>query len=120
MTTTSLPKEDRQELRKLLRLLDLFRDLDNDIPIQMVATYLIVSLQEGMSVKDVCDRLGMATSTASRNIAALSKVHRLGRPGFDLVVNVENPMNRREKLISLTQKGKGFRKRILELMKEET
>jgi DNA-binding MarR family transcriptional regulator len=35
----------------------------------------------------------------------LSKWHRLGKPGFDLVETVDDPRERRRKLVYLTSKG---------------
>jgi DNA-binding MarR family transcriptional regulator len=58
----------------------------------------------------------MATSTSSRNIAALSPIHRLGKPGLGLVTWVDSPTDRRVKLLKLTEKGRDFSEQILGLL----
>ncbi len=114
--TKTLPKEERRALRKALTILEDFRALDAEMPIQTAVTFMIVALNEGLALKDVADRLGMASSTASRNVAALSKHHRLGKQGHDLIENREDPMERRRKIHTLTPKGVAFRLKLNETM----
>jgi DNA-binding MarR family transcriptional regulator len=55
---------------------------------------------------DLAQRLGIAQSSASRNIAALSRWHSFGKDGHDLVEAREDPRERRRKIVSLTPRGR--------------
>lgn len=70
---------------KGLVLLEEFRKVDPDMPLQMAATFLVVANNEGVTMKELGDKLGISQSSCSRNVAALSKVHRLNKPGHDLL-----------------------------------
>lgn len=59
-------------------------------------------------MKDLQSRVGLAKSSVSRNVAALSHQHRLGKPGHGLVEAYEDPEDRRNKLVRLTPKGKSL------------
>ena len=108
-----LSDEERRDLRKIYRVVEAFRTVDREMPVQQMATLLIVALNEGLSLKEISDRLATASSTASRNVAALSKVHRLGKRGHDLVSSREDPVERRRKMHTLTAKGRLFILRLL-------
>lgn len=103
---------------KATSLIELFRSVSPEMPSQMIQAFLIVCRAEGCSINDVADRLGMPKSSASRNISALSKVHRLGKPGFDLLDTRDDPMDRRVKKIHLTPAGKALKARIIDLLEE--
>lgn len=59
-------------------------------------------------MRDLQTRHGVASSSASRNVALLSKLDRHGQPGHDLVEIYENPGDRRYKLVRLTSRGRTF------------
>lgn len=88
-----------------IRFLAALREVDPFIPTQMAECLLTVALQPGLTMSELSDRTGLAQSSCSRNIAALSKWHRLGKEGHDLVEAMEDPHERRRKIIFLTPKG---------------
>ncbi|HLZ66230.1 MAG TPA: MarR family transcriptional regulator [Aliidongia sp.] len=98
------PKPD--EITLVVRVLEEFRRLDPDLPIQYALSFLTIAQREGMSMGELAQHLGIAQSSASRNIAALSKWHSFGKAGHDLVEAHEDPRERRRKLVQLTPKGK--------------
>lgn len=73
-------------------------------------------IQQPVTVRDVGEHLGITSASASRNIAALSKWHRHGKPGHGLVEAYENPARRIEKFIQLTPKGKRVAETIEEIL----
>lgn len=79
-----------------------------EMPVQQVLVFCWIALNEGGLQRDLCEALGMRNSTASRNIAALSDVHRLGKAGLGLVTWTESSKDRRAKLLGLTKTGKAF------------
>jgi DNA-binding MarR family transcriptional regulator len=94
------------EIATVVRVLEEFRRLDPDMPIQYALSFLTIAENEGMSMGDLAQRLEIAQSSASRNIAALSKWHSFGKAGHELVEAHEDPRERRRKLVSLTERGK--------------
>ncbi len=103
-------------LPTLIRVLEEFRTLDPDLPIQYALSFLTLAQNEGLSMGELAQRLAIAQSSASRNIAALSDWHSFGKPGLGLVEAREDPRERRRKLVSLTAKGHAFLHRLTALM----
>lgn len=87
-------------------------NLDPEMPIQMLLMYLYVARYPGITMKDMGNRMDLSQASCSRNVAALSKVHRLGKPGLDVVEAHEDPVERRRKVTNLTPRGK----RVLEAL----
>lgn len=92
----------------VVRVLEAFRSLDPDLPIQYALSFLTIAQNEGISIGELAERLGIAQSSASRNVAALSRWHSFGKAGLDLVESQEDPRERRRKIVSLTDKGRAF------------
>lgn len=90
------------------RVLEAFRTLDPDLPIQYALSFLTIAQNEGLSIGELAERLGIAQSSASRNVAALSRWHSFGKAGLDLVQSQEDPRERRRKIVTLTDKGRAF------------
>lgn len=111
----SLTKEDRQTLSQTLKVLEQFRTLDSEMQMPQAVTLLTIALNEGISLTDLTEKTSQATSSASRNVAALSSHHRAGKPGHGLVLNREDPVERRRKQHVLTSKGKAFIKKLVEI-----
>ncbi|HVJ53623.1 MAG TPA: MarR family transcriptional regulator [Aliidongia sp.] len=89
----------------MVRVLEEFRRFDPDMPIQYALSFLTIAQNEGLSMGDLAQKLGIAQSSASRNIAALSKWHSFGKAGHDLVEAHEDPRERRRKIVRLTARG---------------
>lgn len=113
----TLTKEEVARLRDLQKILGEFRNLDSEMPLQQAVTLVTIALNEGISLADLAERTEQATSSTSRNVAALSSTHRAGKKGHNLVLNREDPLERRRKQHVLTPKGLTFIRRLLEVMK---
>lgn len=96
------------EIAVLIRALETLRRLDPDMPIQYAVSFLTVVQNEGLSVGELSERLGIAQSSASRNVAALSRWRSFGKPGHGLVQAEEDPRERRRKLVTLTETGRAL------------
>jgi DNA-binding MarR family transcriptional regulator len=107
-------------LWKFAKCLDEMRKLDPEIQAQTVSCFVVVAMNPGITMKDIGERVGISQASTSRNIAALSKVHRLNRPGHDLVVATEDPVERRRKVVHLTDKGKRVAESLRMIMEPET
>lgn len=109
---------ETKTLKKIISLLNEFRKLDSEMPIQQALTLVLVALKEadGVNIKDVSDGLGISQASASRNVNAFMKLNRYRRTGHDLIETHEDPMHRSRKLCNLTHKGKLVKKTLLEIM----
>jgi DNA-binding MarR family transcriptional regulator len=108
-----------ETLDPLVRVLEALRLLDPDLPIQYALSFLTIAQNEGLSIRDLSERLGIAQSSASRNVAALSKWHSFGKEGHDLVQAEEDPRERRRKIITLTDKGRTLASHLADLIQPE-
>ncbi len=98
----------RDEVATIVHVLEAFRTLDPDLPIQYALSFMTIAQSEGISIGELAERLGIAQSSASRNVAALSRWHSFGKAGLDLVQAQEDPRERRRKIVTLTDKGRAF------------
>lgn len=96
------------EVTTVVHVLEAFRKLDPDLPIQYALSFMTIAQSEGISIGELAERLGIAQSSASRNVAALSKWHSFGKAGLDLVQAQEDPRERRRKIVTLTDQGRAF------------
>ncbi len=115
---TALPNDNtRDELRRVNNMISVLRALDSDMPITQASCFLWVALNEGRTQVELRRALDLPSSTSSRSLAALSKVHRLGKPGLDLIEWVENPEDRRAKLLYLSIKGRQTIEKLLDTLR---
>lgn len=105
-------------LKILAHALALFRDLDPLVPAQTIQCFLLIASAQGQDIhmRDLQDQMGMVSSSVSRNVAALSQHHRLGKPGLDLVEAYEDPADRRYKRVRLKPKGRQLKARLEHLV----
>ncbi len=101
---------------QLVRALEVFRELDPDMPIQYALSFLTLARNPGLSIRDLSERLGIAQSSASRNVAALSEWHSFRKPGHDLIQAKEDPRERRRKIVTPTRKGEALLARLEAIM----
>ncbi len=101
--------------RALIRfetIIEKLRDLDTEMQMQAAMTLSIVARvhQAGgdITVKEIGEKLGLSSASASRNIAVLSEWNRHDLRGHNLVQTIENPKKRVEKFVRLTKKGEKF------------
>lgn len=105
--------------RKVSKILEEFRKLDPEMPMQTALSLICVSMYQdntnGLSIKELSQMLGVSTAAASRNISKLSKVGAKNqRNGLNLVETTEDPNYRVRKCVRLTPHGE----RIIKALKE--
>lgn len=102
-----MPKSDNPIL-KMAAMIRLLRSLSADMPMQQADILLSVAQNPGLTMADLTKMTGLSHASVSRNIAALSEYHRLGKPGLNLVEAVTDPRETRRRLIYLTTQGKSL------------
>ncbi len=95
-------KKDIEEFLLLLREL---QKIDPEFPLQYAVCLAEISMDEGLSLTQLSNRTGMALSTVSRIVGALSKHRQKGVP-FGLIKVTISPEERRRKELYLTPKGR--------------
>ncbi|MDX0801722.1 MarR family transcriptional regulator [Sinorhizobium medicae] len=98
--------ENNKNARRLISIIEEFRKLDPEIQAQTITLFLMVVARPGITMKELVQQSGLASSSVSRNIASLGAVHRNGEPGHDLLRAYEDPTDRRTKKVELTAKGR--------------
>ena len=96
---------DRYALVQLFKAIEEFRAVDPEMPSQSAALFLYSAIYPSCTMTDLQTNLGMSQASCSRNVSALSEWHRLEKPGLGLIVATPDPMERRRKIVQLTDKG---------------
>jgi len=94
------------EAFKLLQMFEQLRELDHEMPAQLLSCFLYVASHNPCHKVALEEALELSVASGSRNIDRLCEVNRLKKPGLGLVQKEEDPSNRRRLIISLTLKGK--------------
>jgi DNA-binding MarR family transcriptional regulator len=76
------------------------------MPLQYVRAFMLVATEEGLNVSTYATRAGISQSLMTRHLSDLGAVNRYHKPGFGLVEQFDDIMDRRNHLIRLTTKGK--------------
>ena len=90
--------------------------MDPNVPAQTILTFLMICQDPDLTVVQLAERLGVSQSSASRNVAFLTDMHRLKKPGLGLVEKRINPLNERTKVLSLTPRGRRMLQTLEDLM----
>jgi hypothetical protein len=111
MTARTVDKAERNGaqlgvIKQTLTLLEPFFSIRETMPARCIQAFLLVAEKEGLSVGEYAKRAGMSPTTMSRNLLDISERDRNYAQGPALVEGKENVLNRREKLYSLTPKGR--------------
>tara|TARA_R110002110_G_scaffold64680_30_gene178891 strand:+ start:6318 stop:6677 length:360 start_codon:yes stop_codon:yes gene_type:complete len=107
-------------LALVIRLVEEFRKLGPQVPIQVMQVYCEIARDPDVSMKDLGLRTGLQQSSVSRAISSLSSRNRHDKSGMNLVVSKEDPMNRRRKTVRLTHTGKLVAKALGEAVSHYT
>lgn len=109
-------------LRKLGEALGMMGELDPEMPMQQFRVFVEVAIHDPkpMPMSELSIAVGIAQSSVSRNVAALSSWSRHRERGHELLRAYEDPMNRRRKLIELTPRGRAVKSRLEKLLNGNT
>ena len=103
---------ERINIHKLWQAMELLRSIHKEMPLQMASLFLFVAANGKPTMSEVADSLGISQSACSRLTATLTDQYKdtAGnlRDGFGLLKSMEDPMERRRKLITLTAQGKAL------------
>lgn len=100
-----LTPEDRKELNRFMLILEQFRQIDAEMPLQQVITLITVALNPGVTVSEIARIAGNTLSSASRHVEALGPYRPAKKKGRELLIDDYDAVDRRAKIIHLTPKG---------------
>jgi DNA-binding MarR family transcriptional regulator len=109
----SLSDDEKRSTKGLITALETFRELRRDMPLQYVYSFLLVAEEEGLGVNEYAKKAGVSSSVMSRHLLDIGEEDRNHNPGFMLVEGRPDRMDRRNRLITLTDKGRAIARRIM-------
>ncbi|MGG9998958.1 MarR family winged helix-turn-helix transcriptional regulator [Pseudovibrio ascidiaceicola] len=98
--------EFNPEVSRIVKSMEVLQKLSPQLPLNMCHVFLCVAAKPGISTNELVEQTGLSQASISRNLTALGKIHRNGKPGFDVVQCVEDPNDRRRNVSFLAPKGK--------------
>ncbi len=111
-----MEQELKRAVRKLSHVIDELRKLDPEMPAQRMAAFLTIAMREGVSVIEMANLTGQATSSATRNLQSLGVDKaigkRIGKNGVGLVRLESDPVDGRRKNCYLTPLGHALVQKI--------
>lgn len=104
-------------LKSFHSALEPFREVRGTMPLQYVITFLLVAQDEHQNVSEYAKRAGTSQSLMTRHLSDLGDTNRYHEEGMGLVEGYDDIMDRRNRLIRLTPKGKTLVWRLTEALK---
>jgi DNA-binding MarR family transcriptional regulator len=108
----------KSSIERLMQTIEAFRQVNRDILANEILAFLVVAAHDkgdrssGVPLSEIRHTLGLSNAATSRNVNFLSQHGANERDGAKLVIMIENPENRRERLVYLTPKGKAFKRQL--------
>ncbi len=96
----------RGMLKSLYNALRPFRSVRETMPLQYVTAFLLVAQDEHQNVTEYAKRAGTSQSLMTRHLADIGEVNRYHEEGMGLVEAYDDLMDRRNRLVRLSAKGK--------------
>jgi len=113
--STGSQTDNRRGLFKAFQLIELFRDLYPDLPMQTVSVFLVIAMKPGIYQRELLKLLDISQSSISRNVMALSHVNRRGDAGLGLIAQQRDPVDGRQISLRLTPAGRELANRVVAL-----
>lgn len=110
---TSPAPSSKQALYAIFRLLETFRELRHDMPLQTACIYLLVAMKPGISQRELLGLMEISQAGVSRNVYALLETDRHGKPGLNFISQRRSPEDGRNTELHLTSKGYAFLSHLL-------
>lgn len=104
-------------LKSLLAAIEPFRKLRPTMPLQYVVAFLLVAMEEGLSVGEYAERAGVSISVMSRHLLDIGARNRHMEEGFGLIMSRPHPLELRKNEILLTPKGRALMHQITRQLK---
>jgi DNA-binding MarR family transcriptional regulator len=101
-----------QHMRRVHRILSIFRTIAPTIPVQVVQTLVLVAMNEGKTLGELATLAGAQNSTMSRHTLDLSDRNRHGKPGHGLIERSKDNADLRATRFTLSPKGRALLNKV--------
>ena len=107
-----------ENIFKINKIVKYIREnVTNDLALPQLAIYLTVCRDEGITMPELRERLGMPQGSLSRNIKRLSKYYEGEKiQGYDLLTTIPDIHERKKLAVYLTDQGKALREELNNLL----
>jgi len=105
------PADQVATLKNALKALTPFIDLRDTMPLQCVMAFMLVATEEGLNISTYAKRAGISGSLMARHLEDLGDLNRYRQPGFGLVEQFSDPMDRRNRLCALRLRAGASRRK---------
>lgn len=113
--TVPFDKGQRIKLSKVALLIAAIRKIDAEMPLGQVMFFITVAQNEGKSLKEIAERCELLMPSASRYMASLMFIVGSRQTGgVSLIHAIDNPIDRRQKIITLTPAGRKLVEGLIE------
>ena len=113
---TSLPTAEAEALKILHDALEPFRAVRGTMPLQYVTAFCLVGSEENQNVSTYALRAGTSQSLMTRHLSDLGDTNRYHEEGMGLLEGYDDLMDRRNRLIRLSPKGKTLAWKVAEAL----
>ena len=104
------------KIDRLLKVINLLRLYDREVPAQVLATLFYIGSHNACHKTALEEDLNFTTASSSRNTDKLSKHHRLGKAGYDLIVKETEEVSPYRQRLKLSQKGEDLMNQIKQIL----
>jgi len=104
------------KIERLLKVVNLIRLYDREVPAQVLATLFYIGSHNDCHKTALEEDLNFTTASSSRNTDKLSKNHRLGKAGYDLIVKEVEEVSPHRQRLRLTKKGEDLMTQIKQIL----
>ena len=104
------------QIERLLKVINLLRLYDREVPAQVLATLFYIGSHNDCHKTALEMDLNFTTASSSRNTDKLSKHHRLGKAGYDLIVKEVEEVSPHRQRLKLTKKGEDLMTQIKQIL----
>jgi DNA-binding MarR family transcriptional regulator len=98
----------------LIQILKTFRDINPDATVAALLLFCLIKRDGNTHVSDLIQNSGLNKTTVSRNIDILTARGRGAKQGLGLIQDMEDPVDRRYKVVTFTEKGKTIHDSLLQ------
>jgi len=97
--------DEATAVERLAKAINLFREMDNTIPSQVISVFLeVASSHDGVETRSLPERVGLSQASVSRAILHLAETNWMGKnkPGLRLITTRVSGKDARQRIAALT------------------
>lgn len=109
-----MPDSEKLRGERALAFCKEFHKVRPTMPLQYVTAFLLVAMNEGMSVQEYAELADVSQSVMTRCLLDMGERNRYKEPGFGLIMQRMDPMDMRRHQTFLTPQGRALWRRVLQ------